>query len=127
MYTLLQKLVTQPGLFAEHAGAYAELAALEAQAAALAWRRRLAWLVAAAVLACTALVLSGVAVLLQAALPSAPMPSPSTLLWLPLGTWAAAALCAWAGWRAAPAQPFAHLREQWRADLQLLREASGSS
>jgi hypothetical protein len=124
IHPLLYKLATQPGLFVEHASGYAELAALEAKSVARAWRRRLILLALAALLAASALVLTGMAALLAAALPLAQMPLPGLLLALPLGVCAAAALCAWIGLRDAHGPAFGHLREQWAADLQLMREVA---
>lgn len=123
IHPLLYKLATQPELFVEHASGYAELAALEAQAAARAWRRRLILLALAVLMAASAFVLSGMAVLLAAALPVAQMPLPALLLALPLGAWTAAALCAWVGLRA-HGPSFGHLREQWAADMQLMRDVA---
>jgi hypothetical protein len=124
IHPLLYKLATQPELFVEHASGYAELAALEAQSAARAWRRRLILFALAALMAASAFVLSGMAVLLAAALPIAQMPLPALLLALPLGAWAAAALCAWFGLRDAHGPSFGHLREQWAADMQLMRDVA---
>ena len=124
IHPLLHKLVTQPGLFVEHASGYAELAAIEAQAAARAWQRRIALFAAAALLAAAALVFSGMAVLLAAALPLAQMPLPWLLLLLPLVFWIAAAGVAWAGWRQTPTPVFGHLRQQWSADVQLMRDVA---
>jgi len=124
IHPLLLKLVTQPGLFVEHASGYAELAAIEAQAAARAWQRRLLLFAVAVLLAAAALVFSGLAVLLAAALPLEQMPLPWLLLLLPLATWIAAAGVAWAGWRQTPTPVFGHLREQWSADVQLMRDVA---
>jgi hypothetical protein len=124
IHPLLQKLATQPGLFVEHASGYAELAVVEAQAAAQAWQQRVLLFAAAALLAAVALVFSGMAGLLASALPVAQMPLPWLLLLLPLAFWISAAVVAWVGWRRVPTPVFGHLRQQWSADMQLMRDVA---
>ena len=64
IHPLFTRLVTQPGLFAEHAGAYAELAAAEAQQLGLHWKRQLLLTAAAGILGLLGVGLAGVALLL---------------------------------------------------------------
>jgi cytochrome bd-type quinol oxidase subunit 2 len=122
IHPLLGKLATQPGLFAEHAGAYAELAAVEARQLGHRWRRQVLLALAAALMAALALGLAGVSALLAAALPVHTMPAPVVLVLLPALPLVMAALCAWWARGDGQAAGFALLREQLRADAQLLRE-----
>jgi uncharacterized membrane protein YqjE len=124
IHPLLHRLATQPGLFAEHASGYAELAALEAKQAVSVLRRRAVWFAAALLCAAAALVFSGTALIVVAAIAQSQMPAPWLVWAVPAVAWVAVAACAWAGWRAPAATPFGHLREQWQADLQLLREVN---
>ena len=122
LHLLLTHLARQPELFAEHASAYASLAALEARDAGRSWRRRaLAW--AACVTAgLLGLVFACVAGLLAAALPWSAMPAPWVLVALPAAWW----MCSWVAWRVASRPSrlpgFVHLRQQWALDTQLMRD-----
>lgn len=122
-HPLLARLATEPGLLAEHAGAYAELAALEAADLGQRWRRRALLGALAGGCALLFLLLAGVAALLAAALPVEGMPQPWLLLAVPalplLLSLACLARLKLSG--AAPAFP--QLREQLAADAQLVREA----
>lgn len=122
IHPLLNKIAAQPGVFVEHAGAYAWLAAVEARELGRAWQRRALWLALALLFTLVALTLTGMALLLAAALPTAEMPAPFVLIWLPLCAWAAAIGCAGLARHAATTGAFAHLRSQWSADLDLLRQ-----
>lgn len=124
IHPLLKKLATEPSMFVEHASAYASLATLEAVEAGLAWRRRaVAWLVCG-LLAMLALAFSGLAVMLVAALPWQGMPAPWVLVGLPVALWALSGVLWWIGSRPPQAQAFMHLRQQWAADTQLVRDAA---
>ncbi len=127
IHPFLRKLATQPELFVEHASAYAELASAEARQAGQVWRRRAALLLLAVACGCVALVLSGMAALLAAALPMNQMPAPWLLIVLPALLWLGAALSAWAGWKAPQSPAFGSLREQWAADTQLMRDVVQAS
>ena len=126
IHLVLGKLATDPGIFAEHASAYAELAALEARDVGLAWQHHaLAWL-ATALIGLLALAFSGLAALLCAAIDWRSMPAPWALVAVPASLWV---VCAAMGWRASnrPQVPrFPHLRQQWALDMQHIREAGQS-
>lgn len=122
IHPLLRKLVTQPELFVEHADCYGELASLEARHALRALRRSAALALLAVACAICGLGLAGTAVMLAAVVPAARMPAPALLVIVPLVVFAAAAWCGWLASRAAEQPLFAHLREQWQADRQLLRD-----
>ncbi|MBL8286480.1 MAG: phage holin family protein [Rubrivivax sp.] len=122
IHPLLRKLVTQPELFVEHADCYGELASVETRLALRSLRRSAALALLALACAICGLGLGGTAVMFAAAVPLEQMPAPSLLLAVPLVVFAAAAACGWLAWRAAEQPLFAHLREQWQADRQFLRE-----
>jgi len=122
VHPLLRKLVTQPELFVEHADCYGELASVETRSALRSLRRSAALALLALACAICGLGLAGTAVMLAAIVPVAQMPAPSLLIAVPLVVFAAAAWCGWLAWHAAGEPLFAHLREQWQADRQFLRE-----
>lgn len=124
IHPLLRKLATEPQLFAEHASAYAVLATLEAVQAGQAWRRQLLATVACASVALLALAFTGLAAMLFAALPWQAMPAPWVLAGLPAALWLAAGALWWLGTAQQRPQAFVHLRQQWAADAQLLREVA---
>jgi hypothetical protein len=115
-------LISQPGLLAEHAGAYSQLAWAEVAQAVLGARRKAALVVAA--IACVALggVLVGMALLLLAVVPVPLMPAPWALALGPALPLLTAALL-WAAQRRLTLDlRFANLRQQLDADRALLRQ-----
>lgn len=124
---LLLRLATHPGLFADHVGAYAELASAEASQLGQRWVRRGILAVGAVVSATLALGMGGVAALMVATLPMEEMRAPWALWAVPLLFAVVAVACAW-GARAssADATPFPLLRRQLDADAQLLREVDAA-
>lgn len=124
IHPLFTRLVAQPGLFAEHAGAYAELAAAEAQQLGLRLKRQVLLALAAGLCALLGVGLAGAAVLLAAAVPLHTMPAPWVLWLVPATPLALAALCALLLWRMHSAPAFALLRSQFTADAQLLTEVA---
>ncbi len=125
LHPLFHLIATQPQLLAEHASAYAELAAVEIGSASAAWQRRALLKVLALCCGLIALVLAGVALMLWGTLPLAQMPAP-WVLWATPGALALLALGCWLAGLASPAPGgnFIGLRRQWQADLSLLRDAS---
>ena len=124
IHPFFTKLVTKPGLFAEHAGAYAELAAAEALQLSARWKRQLLLTLVVAVCALLGLGLAGVAALLAAAVPVATMPAPWVLWALPALPLVAAGCCGVMLWRMQSVPAFALLRSQFDADAQLLHEVA---
>jgi hypothetical protein len=124
IHPLFTTLATQPALLAEHASAYAQLAAVEARSFGSAWQRRALLLLAAASCALLGLIFTGVALLLCALSPASAMAAP-WLLWLvPAVPLLIAAVCA-AIARRAPERPlFADLRQQMALDAQLLAQVN---
>jgi hypothetical protein len=127
IHPFLKKLATEPTLFVEHASAYASLATLEAREVGLALRRRALALSACASLGMLALAFSGLAVMLAAAVPWQSMPAPWVLVGLPVALWLVCGVLWWMGSRQPLLQPFTHLRQQWAADTQLVRDVAQSA
>ena len=122
----LKRLATEPGLFTEHASAYAALIALEAGEAGLAWRRKAMAMIGCAALGLLALSTTCVALMLAAALPWQGMPAPWVLLAIPATLWIASFAVGWAAFRRGHTQTFAHVRHQWAIDAQHVREMTSA-
>lgn len=122
LHPALHLLATRPQWLADHADAYAELAAADFGDAASDWRRSLLLGAATVCALCVAACLGGVALMLWAVTPVLP-PHASWLLWatpaLPLAL-AGAALAA-QRWPQRT-EPFVMLRQQLQLDMALLRE-----
>lgn len=121
---MLQRLIrlaaTQPDLLAEHAGAYAALAADEAKLLAQRLQRQTLLLATALAALAVAVTLAGVALLLWAALPAAAMPMPGLLLAVPVLPLVLALVCAWQARSGDVAPAFDGLQRQWQADTAML-------
>jgi uncharacterized membrane protein YqjE len=122
IHPLFTRLATQPGLFAEHLGAYAELASAEAGQLGRRWLHRGVLLLVALALGALALGLVGMAMLLAAVVPLASMPAPWALWVVPAVPALAAALCTWLARGTTADTAFPLLRLQLDADAQLMRE-----
>ena len=123
MHPLLQLLAVQPHLLAEHAEAYAALVAVEVPRISAAWKRT-ALLAALAMCGLTvAMLLAGVAGMLWAVLPWAPMRAPWALIAVPALPLVAALACGIAARARGGSEAFSQLQQQVRADVALLREA----
>ena len=121
IHPLFITMAKKPGLFLEHADAYADLAVAELAC----WRNRLqqrALLAAAAVLfALLGLGLAGVASLIAAAIPWQSMPVPWVLWALPLALLLLAAFLGWRVRQLGDDAAFTSLREQVAQDLATLK------
>ncbi len=122
-HPLLRLLASRPELLADHLAGYAELVSAQAFEARANLKRRAALLTGAVVMGALGIGLAGVALLLVGVVPIDDMPAPWLLLAGPALPLIAAALC----WQAAKSAPGAWsmtpLREQWAADVDLLRDA----
>lgn len=124
MHSLLAQMAMRPGLFVEHAAAYAELAGSELGSTRQQWQRKAVAAAVSLVAACMSLFLAGTAAMLAAALPVDQMPAPWLLIAIPAFAAAVAAVGALILMRQAPAAaPFAVLREQVAQDLELFERA----
>jgi hypothetical protein len=123
IHPVVKLIATRPDLLAAHASGYAELAAAEAGEAVSAIKRRAVLTTAAVVLAGVAVGLTGIALLMLAALPTAGMPAPWALAVIPLSAWVAAAVCGALARRQETPMSFEAVRAQWAADAELLSQA----
>lgn len=127
MFNALFRLIaSQPQMLADHAEAYADLVAQEVQAASARWRRRLMLGVLALAAFGVMLVLIGVSVMLWAVTPDGAMRAPWALVIVPAVPAVVALGCGLALSSDAKGNGFQTLREQFAADLAMLREASAS-
>jgi MFS family permease len=124
MHPLLRLIATRPALLAEHAEAYGALIAAELPRVSASWQRRA--LLGAVALACAtvALVLAGVAAMLWAVTPEAGMRAPWALLAVPLLPLLVGLICLIAARKPTEGEPMVILRQQFAADLLVLREAA---
>jgi hypothetical protein len=126
IHPLFLLIATRPQLLADHAEAYAELVATEVGHVSAAWRRRtLLYAVALGCLAVAA-VLAGVALMLWAVIPVATMQVPGALIVAPLLPLVVTVGCLLAVRSQGDASGFDNIRQQMKADLVMLREASTS-
>lgn len=126
IHPLFLLIATRPQLLADHAEAYAELVAAEAAHVSATWKRRS--LLYALALCCLAVgaVLAGVALMLWAVTPAASILAPWVLIAVPLLPMAVAAGCLLAARSPGDSSGFDNIRQQMKADLAMLREASTS-
>ena len=121
IHPLFISLAKEPGLFLEHADAYADLAVAELAC----WRSRLkqraTLTLVAIVCAILGIGLAGIAALLAAALPFNVMPMPWLLWALPLTLLVLAAYFGWRAQQTEDATAFSTLRDQMAQDLATLK------
>jgi len=123
IHPLLHLLVTQPRLLAGHAAAYAELVAKEVGAATVSRERKA--LITVAQLCCwtAATIFAGVALMLWSALPTVDKYALWALLGVPMLAMVAALVLRMASARVVMVSPFDNVRQQFTADIAMLREA----
>ncbi len=126
LHPLLHLVATQPQLLADHAEAYAELAAEELGDFSATWKRRTLLNAVALCFGAAAVVLAGVAVMLWAVIPAEQMQAPWVLIAAPLVPLAVAIVCLLTARRGDAGHAFDNLRRQVKEDMALLREASAS-
>lgn len=126
MHPLLHLILTQPQLLAEHVEAYAELLGTDMGQASSLWKKRA--VLHAIALCClgVATVLAGVALMLWAVIPTTAMQAPWALIAAPLVPFVMALSCLKAASLLDSSRVFDNLRQQLKADMMMLREASAS-
>lgn len=124
MHPLLHLIATRPQLLAEHAQAYGELLTTEFANLSTAWTRRAVLLAIALCSLGVACVLAGVALMLSALMPAAAAQALAALIMVPLLPLALSAGCLLAVWLQRDGAAMANVRQQFKADLAMLREAS---
>ena len=122
MNPLLDLLVAQPGLLADHALAYADLATQEAAGFSKVCKRRILLTASALCCATVACALIGVSVMLWFVSPLAHEGFPWPLVITPLVPLLAFSWCMVQLHAVASEPSFAKIRQQWMADRVLLNE-----
>lgn len=124
MHPFFKLMVDRPAVITDHVEAYASLATLELSGAVRHLRLRALKTAMALSCAAVAAVLAGVAVMLWAATPADQLHAP-WVLWLAPGLPAVLAVWCWLSAKAINEAPaFSALRDQVRADIDMLREVS---
>ena len=125
IHPLLRLIASHPELVGEHAQAYAALLGEDIGKSAAVIKRRAAFGVAAVVLGSVALLLGGIALMLWAVSPPAAVHAPWALAAAPLVPAVLALGLGLAGRQPAEA-PFDNLKQQFAADLRMLREVGAA-
>jgi cytochrome c biogenesis factor len=126
IHPLLRLITTEPHLLGDHVEAYAELVGEEVKKTGAAWGLRLALYATALTLGGVGLVLTGVAVMLWAALPASSFQAPWGLVLVPVVTFVLAAACFLFAHRKPSESAFDNVKKQLSADMAMLREVSVS-
>lgn len=124
IHPLLRLAATQPHLLGDHVEAYASMIGEEVSKASTSWAVRIGLLLAALALAVVGLVLTGVSLLLVAALPASDYQAPWALIVVPLVPFVIAVVCAMVARSKPPASAFETIKGQLNADMAMLREVS---
>jgi cytochrome c biogenesis factor len=122
IHPLLRLITTEPHLLGDHVEAYADLVGDEVKRSGAAWSLRLGLYAAALCLVGVGLVLTGVAVMLWAALPPSGFQAPWVLVAVPVVTFVLAAGCVLFARRNPVESAFDNVKKQLSADMAMLRE-----
>ena len=124
IHPLLRLIATEPQVLGDHVEAYADLVGEEAKKTATAWGLRLGLFAASLALLIVALVLTGVAIMLWAAVPAGDLHAPWVLVAVPVITLALAAGCVLYARKSPVENAFDNVKKQLSADMAMLREVS---
>jgi hypothetical protein len=124
IHPLLRLITTEPHLLGDHVEAYADLVGDEVKRTGAAWGLRVGLYAAALCLAGVGLVLTGVALMLWAALPPSGFQAPWVLIAVPGVTLLLAAACVLFARRNPVESAFDNVKKQLSADMAMLREVS---
>lgn len=124
MHILLKLIMARPHLLADHARAYAELIASDFSDASAAFERRAILCGSGLIFMLVATVLGGVALLLYAVIPAGQINAPWALFVVPMVPLAASVGCLISMRALGHVSPFANLRSQAGADMDMLRESN---
>ncbi len=125
IHPLLRLIASQPQLMADHAEAYASLVSAEIGRSATSLKYRVLLNSVALCLVGVAAVLTGVALMLWAVIPTANIQAPWALIAAPAVPAVIAVICVMVGQRKS-GDAFAELKQQVAADLVMLREVSAA-
>ena len=126
IHPLLRLAATEPHLLGDHVEAYASLVGEEMSKASTSWALRIGLLLLALAMAVVGLVLTGVSLLLVAALPSSDFAAPWALVVVPLAPFVIAAVCAMVAKSKPSTSAFQKIKGQLNADMAMLREVSSA-
>ena len=126
IHPLLRLAATEPHLLGDHVEAYAFMIGEEVSRASTSWAVRIGLLLAALALVAVGLVLTGVSLLLVAALPASDFQAPWALIVVPLVPFVIAAVCAMVAKSKPPTSAFEKIKGQLNADMAMLREVSAA-
>lgn len=127
IHPLFRLIASRPQMLADHVEAYSDLVAQEVDTLAAGWKQRALLGAVAGVSGGVALILGGVALMLWATLPVESMRAPWALAAVP-GVPLLIAIGCWIGLqRTVTTQGFKTVREQFAADVAMLREVSSTS
>lgn len=126
IHPLFLLIATRPQLLADHAEAYAELVSADVAHVCATWKRRSLLYALALYGLAVGVLLAGVALMLWAVTPAASIHAPWALIAAPGVPVALALWCLLAARSQGHASGFENIRQQMKADLAMLREASTS-
>jgi uncharacterized membrane protein YqjE len=127
IHPLLALIATKPQLLGDHVEAYAELVGAEMSRTSKRWISRVVLWAAAAFLATVFLVFAGVALMLWAVVPADSMNVPWLLVVVPLVPLVGTVACVLTARARADEAAFQTIREQFAADMAMLREVSAAA
>lgn len=127
LHPLLHVLATRPHLIADHVEAYAELVGDEVGKASTALVRRVALYAAAGISGAMGVIFAGIAVMLWGSLPSDGMPMAWLLILVPAVPLIGAGVCLAMAMAKSDRSGFQKVKEQFTADMFLLREVGATS
>ena len=124
IHPLLRLIATEPQILGDHVEAYAELVGDEVRKTGSAWGLRLGLYLVALALLGVGLVLTGIAVMLWAALPLSGIHAHWVLVAVPAASLLGAVVCALLARRNPVENAFDNVKKQLNADMAMLREVS---
>lgn len=126
IHPLFRLIASRPQMLADHVEAYSDLVAQEVDALADGWKRRALLTVVAGVSVALALVFAGIAIMLWAVVPVDSMHSPWVLVSVPAVPLLITLGCWFGLKRTVTTKGFKTVREQFAADVAMLREVSAA-
>lgn len=121
----LRLIANQPQLLTDHAQAYTELLGLAFADAASTWQCKAILSIVALACATVGVTLAGVALMLWTVMPDLPPTAPWVLVLTPLAPLIASGWAILAAQSTLASHAFDTVREQFQADVVMLREVSG--
>ena len=124
IHPLFRLIAAQPHMVAEHIEAYSDLVLEEMEAMGRRWKRQVLLLCIALAAVVLTAVLFGVALMLYAVTPEASLRFPWLLVAVPLVPALITVACLFAARSQAPTESLKNIRQQFAADVAMLREVS---